>query len=166
MEQPDVLGRRIGAGVIDLGIVILIALLVGGIFGSDVAADAPTSSRYGAADRLLILILVFGYYFGTEAFMAGQTLGKRVLGIRVERVDGTKAGAGAILVRTLLRAVDGLFFYLVALITVFATGPRRQRLGDLAAKTRVVAADAPTDGRPAAPPPPPSDEDVLSQIMR
>ena len=166
MEQPDVLGRRIGAGVIDLGIVILIALLVGGIFGSDVAADAPASSRYGAADRLLILILVFGYYFGTEAFMGGQTLGKRVLGIRVERVDGTTAGAGAILVRTLLRIVDGLFFYLVALITVFATGPRRQRLGDLAAKTRVVAADAPTDERPAAPPPPPSDEDVLSQIMR
>jgi uncharacterized RDD family membrane protein YckC len=166
MEHSDVIGRRIGAGVIDLGIVLVIALLVGGIFGSDVGADAPASSRFGAADRLLILLLVFGYYFGTEAFMGGQTLGKRVLGIRVERVDGTKAGAGAIFVRTLLRIIDGLFFYLVAVIAVFATGPRRQRLGDLAAKTRVVAADAPPADEPPAAPPPPSDEDVLSQIMR
>ena len=161
MEQPDVLGRRIGAAIIDLGIVILIALLVGGIFGSDVGPDAPASSRYGAGDRLLIIVLVFGYYWATEAFMGGQTLGKRVLGIRVVRVDGSPAGPGAIFVRTLLRVVDGILVYLVAFISVFATGPRRQRLGDLAAKTRVVAADAPTDAPPTAPPPPPSDEDVL-----
>jgi len=165
MEQTDVLGRRIGAGVIDLGIVIVITLLVGGIFGSDVGADAPASSRFGAADRLLILLLVFGYYFGTEAFMGGQTLGKRVLGIRVVRAAGGPAGTGAIFVRTLLRIVDGILLYLVALIAILATGPRRQRLGDMAAKTRVVASDARVD-EPQAPPPPPSDEDVISQIMR
>jgi uncharacterized RDD family membrane protein YckC len=166
MQQSDVLGRRIGAAIIDLGIVIVIVLVVGGIFGSDVGPDAPASSRFGAGDRLLIIALVFGYYWATEAFMGGQTLGKRVLGIRVVRVDGSPAGAGAIFVRTLLRVVDGLFLYLVALISVLATGPRRQRLGDLAAKTRVVAADAPTDTPPEGPPPPPSNEDVLSQIMR
>lgn len=166
MQQSDVLGRRIGAGVIDLGIVVLIALLVGGIFGGDVGPDTPASARYGAGDRLLIVVLVFGYYWGTEAFWRGQTLGKRTLGIRVVRVDGTAAGAVPIFVRTLLRAVDGLFLYLVALICILATGPRRQRLGDLAAKTRVVAADAPTDQPPEAPPPPPSDDDVLAQIMR
>jgi uncharacterized RDD family membrane protein YckC len=165
MEQPDVLGRRIGAGVIDIGIVFVIVLLVGGIFGSEVGPDASASARFGAGDRLLIVVLVFGYYWGTEALWGGQTLGKRVLGIRVVRADGTKAGAGAIFVRTLLRIVDGLFLYLVALITVLATGPRRQRLGDLLAKTRVVAAEAPID-EPQAPPPPPSDDDVLAQIMR
>ena len=82
------------------------------------------------------------------------------------RVDGSRPGAGPIAVRTLLRAIDGLFVYLVALVAIFATGPKRQRLGDMAAKTRVVAADAPVDRPPAAPPPPPSDEDVISQIMR
>jgi uncharacterized RDD family membrane protein YckC len=162
--QTDVLGRRIGAAVIDIGIVLVIVLLVGGIVGNDTAPDAPTSERFGTLDRLLVLCLAFGYYWLSEALWA-QTLGKRVLGIRVERVDGSKAGAGATFVRTLLRAVDGLpAFYLVGLIAIFATGPRRQRVGDLAAKTRVVAADAPTDAAP--PPPPPSDEDVLASIMR
>ncbi len=165
MEQPDVLGRRVGAAVIDIGIVIVLVLLVGGIIGNDTAADAPDSARFGALDRVVILALTFAYYWGTETVWA-QTLGKRALGIRVVRVDGSKAGTGAIFVRTLLRAVDAFpAFYLVGFISVLATGSKRQRIGDLAAKTRVVAADAPID-EPPSPPPPPSDEDVLSQIMR
>jgi uncharacterized RDD family membrane protein YckC len=164
MEQPDVLGRRIGAAIIDIGIAIIIVLLVGSIIGNDVASDAPASARFGTLDRLVIIGLVFAYYFGTE-LVWGQTIGKRVLDIRVERVDGTKPTAGAIFVRTLLRAIDGILFYLVALIAVLATGPRRQRLGDLAAKTRVVSASQPP---PAAPGPQerPPDEDVIAQIMR
>ena len=165
MQQTDVLGRRIGAGVIDIGIVLVIVLLVGGIVGNDTAPDAPDSARFGTLDRLLILFLAFGYYWISEALWA-QTLGKRVLGIRVgarRRLEG-RASARRSCARS-LRAVDGLpAFYLVGLVAIFATGPRRQRIGDLAAKTRVVAADAPTGAAP--PPPPPSDEDVLASIMR
>src|SRR3954451_1983242 len=105
MEQTDVLGRRIGAAIIDLGIVIVIALLVGSIIGNDVAADAPTSARFGTLDRVVIIGLVFAYYFVTEMAW-GQTVGKRVLDIRVERVDGRKAPPGAISLRTLLRSID------------------------------------------------------------
>jgi uncharacterized RDD family membrane protein YckC len=165
MEQTDVLGRRIGAAIIDIGIVIVLVLIVGGIIGNDTAADAPDSARFGAFDRLVILGLVFGYYWVTETVWA-QTLGKRALGIRVVRADGSKAGAGPVFVRTLLRIVDAFpAFYLVGFVAILATGPKRQRVGDLAAKTRVVANDARVD-EPPAPPPPPSDEDVLSQIMR
>ncbi len=166
MQQSDVLGRRIGAAIIDLLIVVLIALLVGGIIGNDVGADAPASARFGTLDRVVIVALIFLYYFACEAFWRGQTVGKRVLDIRVERVDGTMAGPGTILVRTLLRAVDGIFFYVVGLIVIFATGARRQRLGDMAAKTRVVSASAPPQDQPKGPAPPPPDEDVLAQIMR
>lgn len=162
--QTEVLGRRIGAAVIDIGVVLVIVLLVGGIVGNDTAPGAAESARFGTLDRLLVLGLVFAYYWISETLWA-QTLGKRVLGIRVVRDDGSKAGAGATFVRTLLRAVDALpGFYLVGFIAIFVTGPRRQRVGDLAAKTRVVAADAPTDLPP--PPPPPTDEDVLASIMR
>jgi uncharacterized RDD family membrane protein YckC len=162
-----VLGRRIGAAFIDIGIVIVLMLLVGGIFGNDAAPDAPASARYGALDRVLILCLVFGYFWGTETVWA-QTLGKRALGIRVVGVGGSKATAGATLVRTVLRVVDFLpVFYVVGLIAILATGPRRQRVGDLAAKTRVVLASVqPGEPPSAAPPPPSGDADVLSQIMR
>jgi uncharacterized RDD family membrane protein YckC len=166
MQQSDVLGRRIGAALIDIGIVVVLMLLVGGIFGNDAASDAPASARYGALDRVLILCLVFGYFWGTETVWA-QTLGKRALGIRVVGVGGSKATAGATLVRTVLRIVDFLpVLYIVGFVAVLATGPRRQRIGDLAAKTRVVLAGDQSDGPPSAPPPPTGDEDVISQIMR
>jgi uncharacterized RDD family membrane protein YckC len=168
MEQTDVLGRRIGAAIIDIGILVLLVLIVGGIFGNDVAADAPASARFGTLDRLLVVCLAFGYYWISETMWA-QTLGKRVLAIRVVRADGSsKASTGAVFVRTLLRIVDSLpGFYLVGLISVLATGPRRQRLGDLAAKTRVVAVGPHPGDDPAAPPPrPPSDEDVIASILR
>ena len=165
MEQTDVIGRRVGAGIIDLGVVLVIVLLVGGIIGNDAAPDAPDSARFGALDRLGIILLVFGYYWVCEAVWQ-QTLGKRALGIEVVRVDGSKPGAGATFVRTLLRIVDSFpGFYLVGLVAIFATGPRRQRVGDLAAKTRVVAVGEQPSG-PASPPERPPDEDVIAQIMR
>lgn len=162
----DVLGRRIAAGLIDLGVVLVIALLVGGIFGNETAPDAPDSARFGALDRLLVIGLVLGYYWVTETVWA-QTLGKRVMKIRVASLDGSKPTAGATFIRTLLRLIDGIFFYVVGLIVIFATGERRARLGDLAAKTKVVADDTP-------PPPPasddrrdrPEDDDILAQVLR
>lgn len=165
MQQSDVLGRRIGAALIDIGIVVVLLLLVGGIFGNDAAPGAPASARYGALDRVLFLCLAFGYFWATETVWA-QTLGKRALGIRVVGLGGLRATAGAIFVRTILRIVDFPVFYVVGLIVVLATGPRRQRIGDLAAKTRVVLAGEQPDEPPSASPPPASDEDVLSQIMR
>lgn len=164
MEQPDVLGRRIAAALVDLGVVLVIVLLVGGIFGNEKAAGEPDSARFGPLDRLLILVLAFAYYWVAETVWA-QTIGKRVMRIRVERVDGSRATAGATFMRTLLRAVDGLLVYLVGLLAILASGSRRQRLGDMVAKTRVVAADtsppqAPTESKP------PDDDDVLAQIMR
>ncbi|MBA3747745.1 MAG: RDD family protein [Solirubrobacterales bacterium] len=161
----DVIGRRIGAAVIDAGIVLLLLLLVGALFGNDTADDASVSQRLGPLDSLLFLALAFLYFWGTEATSA-QTLGKRVLGLKVVSVDGGPASGRAILVRNLVRFVDALpFFYIAGAIAVFSTGRRRQRLGDLAAKTRVVAIDAAPD-EPESPPPPPSDEDVIASVLR
>jgi uncharacterized RDD family membrane protein YckC len=82
-------------------------------------------------------LIVVLYYVLLEGYL-GQTIGKMVLGIKVERegtgeVPGLKASA----IRTLLRLVDGLFSYLVAFVTVVAT-EKRQRFGDMAAHTLVV----------------------------
>jgi uncharacterized RDD family membrane protein YckC len=164
----DVIGRRIAAGIIDLAVVLVIALVVGGIVGNDVGADDSAAARFGTLDRVLLIGLIFGYYWVSEAMWA-QTIGKRVMKLRVVRVNGSAAGAGPTFIRTLLRAIDGLFFYVVGLIVIFATGERRQRLGDMAAKTKVVA-----DGAPPPPPPDerpdrtdrPDDDDILAQVLR
>jgi uncharacterized RDD family membrane protein YckC len=165
MEPTDVIGRRIGAAVIDFLIAILLLFLVAALFGDSAAKDASLSARLGPLDSLLFLGLLFAYFSATE-LKWGATVGKRVLGIRVAAVDGSAPTSGAIMVRNLVRFVDWLpFLYIVGAITVFAGGHPRRRLGDRAAKTVVVASDAPVDQPPASQPPP-SDDDVLSQIMR
>ena len=55
--------------------------------------------------------------------------------------DEMRAGPapGSVGLRTVLRVVDGLpFLYLVGFVAMLATGARRQRLGDLAARTLVT----------------------------
>jgi uncharacterized RDD family membrane protein YckC len=53
-------------------------------------------------------VLFVAYYVHFEG-RTGQTLGKRMAGIKLVRQDtGGPSGARAALVRTMLRAVDGL----------------------------------------------------------
>jgi len=68
----------------------------------------------------------------------GQTIGKRLFGLRVIDVNGLRLQLPQIALRNLLRAVDMLpFFYLVGGLTaVFSRNA--QRLGDLAANTVVT----------------------------
>lgn len=71
--------------------------------------------------------------------MSGQTVGKRLLDVQVYGPGGARPSAGAVAGRTLLRVVDFLpVMYLVGFITMMATGARRQRIGDLAARTGVI----------------------------
>ena len=51
--------------------------------------------------------------------------------------SGATPGIAAAAIRTLLRLIDGLFSYAVAFVTVLVSG-KRQRLGDMAARTLVV----------------------------
>jgi len=165
MDGSDVTGRRIGAALIDFAIVFLLLLLLGALFGNTTAEGASVSAQLGPLDSLLFLALTFLYFWGTEA-TSGQTLGKRVLGLRVVGADGSRASGGATCIRNLVRFVDWLpLLYVVGAISFFATGKRRQRLGDMAAKTRVVATGTQAD-EPPSQPPPPSDQDVLTSVMR
>ena len=135
----DVVGRRIGAAVVDVLVLAIVFLLAGVAFGGAEAGDGQASVRLEGAQALVYFAIVLIYYFAAEA-ATGQTLGKRVLGLRVVRLDGSPAGAGAIALRTILRVVDSLpFAYIVGLIVMLAT-PSKQRVGDLAAGTVVVAA--------------------------
>ena len=158
----DVLGRRVVAAVIDVAIIGILLVVIAKGLGNEEAREYSLWAETQGAPRTLFFLLTFAYYFGTELAWA-QTLGKRVMKLRVVSEDGTKAGAGPVAIRNLVRAVDWLpSLYIVVAVTLFATGERRMRLGDLAAKTKVVAQDA-------TPPPPaerPGDDDVLAQIMR
>jgi hypothetical protein len=116
------------------------------------AGNALTGERSEVRGALGFVIIGWAlyYFFATES-AGGQTLGKKLMRLRVVRADGRPAGMGEIAVRTILRVVDN---YLVGLIVMLATGERRQRVGDLAAGTIVVDATAGTVAPPAPAPVP------------
>jgi uncharacterized RDD family membrane protein YckC len=92
--------------------------------------------------RWLALILMFCvewfYHCMCELLFRGQSLGKRIMGIRVVRDDGSPVNPGASFLRNLLRFADTfLFLCPIALITM-TVSPGFRRLGDWAAGTLVV----------------------------
>ncbi len=90
----------------------------------------------------LFLVAMFvvnlGYAMVLEWFWNGQTLGKRLLGLRVMDVRGLRLQPYQIIIRNLLRAVDSLpVAYLLGGLTCLSSR-HAQRLGDLAANTVVI----------------------------
>ena len=105
----------------------------------------------------LLVVLDVLYHFALES-RNGQTIGKRHYGIRVVSVDDQRPASKAIAVRSVLRIIDSLpLWYLSGLVSMIRTGPeRRQRIGDIAADTKVVAVSgrAAASGTPRCLPPP------------
>jgi uncharacterized RDD family membrane protein YckC len=132
-----VTGRRVLATLVD-GIVLgFVFALMSMLFGSSSAQGGQVSGSLEGFSALVYFVLVFAYYILMEGYL-GQTVGKMLLGIKVVREDnGEVPGLGGAAIRTALRIIDGLFFYLVAFISVLASG-KNQRLGDMVAHTLVV----------------------------
>jgi uncharacterized RDD family membrane protein YckC len=108
--------------------------------------------RVANLGHLLVLLLIdVVYHFALES-RDGQTIGKRCYGVRVVTLDDQRPSPKAIAMRSALRIIDSLpFWYLSGLVNMVRTGPqRRQRIGDVAAETKVVAlaGRAATSGTP------------------
>jgi uncharacterized RDD family membrane protein YckC len=145
-EPDDVFWPRIAAAVVDLVLLAGLFVIMGAVIGETRGPGPFVSFSVRSLDFALrgwwfiaFLAVVLLYHFVLEA-VTGQTVGKRLIGVRVSGAGG-RASVGAVAGRTLLRLVDWLpTLYLVGFITMAATGVRRQRVGDLAAGTSVVRA--------------------------
>ncbi|HUA85527.1 MAG TPA: RDD family protein [Bryobacteraceae bacterium] len=99
------------------------------IFGQDVA---------GGLSVVLYFLLTLLYATLAEWFWRGQTIGKRVLGLRVVDARGLRLEPAQVIVRNLLRFLDALpLFYLVG-GAACVLNRYHQRLGDLVAGTVVI----------------------------
>ncbi|MCP4746697.1 MAG: RDD family protein [Desulfobacteraceae bacterium] len=92
--------------------------------------------------KAIVFVLYFtcpiGYAIIMEWYWNGQTLGKRLFGLRVIDIRGLHLDINQIVLRNLLRAVDSLpMFYLLGGIACLINR-HAQRLGDLAANTIVI----------------------------
>jgi uncharacterized RDD family membrane protein YckC len=118
---------------IDVGCIITASSVVEqilGLFGNAGFARATYIIAY--------FLISIGYGITLEWFWRGQTVGKRVLKLRVMDEHALRLEFGQVVVRNLLRFVDLLpGLYLVG-GTACVLSRRFQRLGDLAANTIVV----------------------------
>jgi len=89
-----------------------------------------------------LFLIHWGYFAGLEIAMGGRTPGKRVLELRVVTAEGGTPGAGALLIRNLVRTID-----LVAGVPLMAIDPLSRRLGDRLGGTLVVH-DRPLEAGP------------------
>ncbi|HYO56264.1 RDD family protein [Archangium sp.] len=94
---------------------------------------------FASALGFVVYFLVdWGYGIALETAWSGQTVGKRVLGLRVIQQSGVRIGFYHAALRNLARPVDRLpFFYLVGGVAALLSGSH-QRLGDMLAGTIVV----------------------------
>ena len=79
------------------------------------------------------------YTLVLESIFQGQTVGKKLLKIRVIKIDGYQAGFGDHLMRWLCRLVDVWITGGMAAIGFMLGTNKTQRLGDLAAGTAVIS---------------------------
>jgi uncharacterized RDD family membrane protein YckC len=126
---------RFLAWLVDAAIFLAFVMLVGTVV-------ALLSLLAGEAAQALSFLLYFafsvGYSILFEWIWRGQTVGKRLLRIRVIDAQGLWLKFSQVVIRNLLRVVDMMpVFYLLGGIAC-VTSRRAQRLGDLAANTVVV----------------------------
>ncbi len=135
-------GDRVLAYLTDYCIKIAYMLVVYGIFFYALGlVDWVKSldSWSEAAIYLFFYVPVMIYTLVLENLLEGQTLGKRLLKIKVVKIDGYQAAFSDYLVRWFLRLVDITIFQgLIAFLLVALTS-KGQRLGDLAAGTAVIS---------------------------
>jgi uncharacterized RDD family membrane protein YckC len=152
----DLVHRRTLAGWVDVLVLALVAIVISAASG-DAHIGSWTSytngvevSQHGFQFNLsgggFVLWFVLALlYYGVDEALTGQTVGKRLFGLKVIKVNGHALDPGSVALRTIGRVIDVLpAFYLLGWILM--RGPRRppQRIGDRIAGTTVVHVSHPS----------------------
>jgi len=143
------IGSRFLAAMVDTSIILLLQFVVLATFIAILSASGGDISVNQLAPwiiavlGLIAFLFFWGYYIFFEMLWNGQSPGKRWVGLRVIRSNGTPITLSESLIRNLARLVDLLpAAYGIGIITMFIDQQSR-RLGDLAAGTLVVYDRAP-----------------------
>lgn len=140
-------GPRILAGMLDGVFVFAYTCIISFLFAFAIRRETY-SQDYESAETynqimigLLILFLLPAglYHLLCETFLNGQSFGKKIVKIKVVKLDGTQPNFGSYLIRSMFRLIDRP---MIALITV-AVSQYSQRFGDMVAGTTVILLNRP-----------------------
>lgn len=87
---------------------------------------------------ILVLSPLFFYSLWNEVFFNGQTVGKRIMHIKVISLNGKAPTFSQYLIRWIFRLVDIWLFGFVVGIIAMAISLKQQRIGDIVAGTTLI----------------------------
>jgi uncharacterized RDD family membrane protein YckC len=163
--------RRLLSLIIDMTFQYFYLILAGAIYTSAIRnSDGGIDSMYDiSALRLLLLLPIMIYHIVMEITTNGQSIGKKIMNIRVVNENGGRPGISQFIIRWLLRLSDfwilWLVYYLLSnpdlsqnmettflIIVVLAflitdivlvvSSKKGQRIGDILAKTILIRINA------------------------
>ncbi len=134
------IGHRILAFGVDLLIMIAYMtsfLLILNYTGFSHILNGLDSWSQRAVQALIFLPVMF-YSLFFETFFEGQSLGKKLVRIKVVKIEGYQASFGDYLIRWLFRLIDIVISSGVVGFISIIMNKKAQRLGDMAAGTSVI----------------------------
>jgi len=140
------LGTRALAGAIDLAPAVAVVMLL--LQASPETMTVHWIGELRELDQMLapgLAIVLYVIYGVVTEWLMGTSPGKRVLKLRVVALHGERATPKQIVIRNLLKVLDLLAWPLLVMPLI---GAYRQRLGDLVARTLVVAPARPAEDEP------------------
>jgi uncharacterized RDD family membrane protein YckC len=128
--------KRLAAALLDYGIFLLFFIIYVRTFGE----QQPDGTYKAQGFRhFFIIVLVWIIYFPVLESSLGFTLGKGLFDLKVIGTNGRKPSFSQSFKRHIIDFFDFLFFTTVAFITIRNSPDGVKRLGDMWAKTKVVA---------------------------
>jgi len=128
------LGERLVARLIDLGMFLSAYFFV-------LLASASLINNNSVMGWVIIILLGAAYIFYNllcEMFMDGQSVGKRIMKIKVVSLDGGQPGFGQYFIRWIFRLVDFVLTGQVLGLVFIVITEKKQRLGDVVAGTTLI----------------------------
>lgn len=130
------LGERMLGWLIDMA--VFVVLLLASVVFSMTVADRGFGDKGGIAILIVYAALYVFYDLICEVFFNGQSLGKRVMKIKVISLAGTQPTIGQYLLRWVFRIVDFTLTSGIGAVISVAVTPNKQRIGDIVANTTLI----------------------------
>lgn len=139
--EPAGVGERILAFFLDaffIGVYYLVVIWIWG-YMAEIGSNPEQMTENSMWVLYIVLLLpVLLYHLVSEVISNGYSIGKKIVGIRVVKVDGTRANLAGYLVRWMFRLVEiSMTSGVLAFVTILMNG-KGQRLGDIVGKTCVI----------------------------